>query len=84
MPARIPVHVHDPASADCGLAGEAWDIEGDVVVLVCLSEAVEDAGRGLEGWPGDFLVGICDDPAFAGGVLDAGDGGEFVTVGRGA
>ena len=79
---RVAVHVDARAAADFGLSGQAWDVEGNVVVLVGLSEAVEDAGGRFEGGAGDLLVGAGDDPAVAGRVFDAGDGGELVAVGR--
>ena len=80
--ARVAVHVDARAAADFGLSGQAWDVEGNVVVLVGLSEAVEDAGGRFEGGAGDLLVGAGDDPAVAADVFDAGDGGQLVGVGR--
>ena len=75
------MNVDAPAAFKLGLSGQARHVKGDVVVVVGLPEAVEDARGCLEGGAGDLLVGASDDPAVAGGVFDAGHGGELVAVG---
>ena len=79
--ARVAVNVDGATAAGLHLARQAGHVEGDVVVVVRLAEAVEDAGGCLECGAGDLLVGAGDDPAVSGGVFDAGHGGELVAVG---
>ena len=79
--ARVAVDVDGAPAAGLHLACEAGHVEGDVVVVVCLAEPVQDAGGRFECWSGDLLVGAGDDPAVSGGVFDAGHGGELVAVG---
>ena len=79
--ARIAVDVDAPTVCEFGLPGQAGHIEGDVVVVVCLPETIEDSGGCFEGGAGDLLVGAGDDPTVACGVFDAGHGGELVAVG---
>ena len=79
--ARVAVDVDGASAAGLYLARQAGHVEGDVVVVVCLSEPVQNAGGCLECGSGDLLVGAGDDPAVSGGVFDAGHGGELVAVG---
>ena len=48
--ARIAVDVDASAMCKLGLTGQSGYVEGDVVVVVCLPEAVEDSGGRFEGW----------------------------------
>ncbi len=80
--ARIAVDVDAAAAAELGLPGQARHVEGDVVVVVGLPEAVENPRGRLESGAGDLLVGAGDDPAVAGDVFDAGHGRELVAVSR--
>ena len=79
--ARVAVDVDGTAVAGLNLACQARHVEGNVVVVVCLAEPIQDAGGRLECGSGDLLVGAGDDPAVSGGVFDAGHGGELVAVG---
>ena len=47
--ARIAVDVDASAMCKLGLPGQSGHVEGDVVVVVCLPEAVEDSGGRFEG-----------------------------------
>ena len=81
---RIAVDVDKDSARKPEMPRQAGDIEGDVVVVVRGSEALENPRGCLECGARHLLVRAGDDPPVPRGVLDSGDGGELVTVRRGA